>query len=99
MQVFVFASCKEARVRAFTSDETGGNLPVEYAPWQRIKGGRLTHMGTCDPIGDAIETRGFFIVGTAQPGTGYARKPACTPLKANPDQSRSRQMQSRGVYD
>jgi len=36
MQVFVFQSLKDTAIIAFTVDETGGNLPADYRPWERL---------------------------------------------------------------
>jgi hypothetical protein len=35
MPLYFFLSEVDAAVRAFSSDETGSNLPASYAPWRR----------------------------------------------------------------
>jgi hypothetical protein len=63
MQVYLFISDKASRVRAFTSDETGENLPADYAPWQALNSGRPMTIGSeTDPVGAAIAKDGFFLV-------------------------------------
>jgi hypothetical protein len=63
MEVYFFVSDKQSSVRAFTSDQTGGNLPTEYAPWRVVKSGRLIHIeAENDPIMVAIARDGFFLM-------------------------------------
>ena len=43
-------------MRAFTSDQMGGNLPVEYAPWTALNSGRGLHLASAnDPIAVTIK--------------------------------------------
>jgi hypothetical protein len=72
MQVCLFISDKEPRVRAFTSDEMGGNLPAEYAPWRALNSGRAMTIGsTSDAVFTAIARNGFFLLsGSSQQQSG-----------------------------
>ena len=61
MQVYVFNSGTTPGVRAFTDDQTGTVLPIEYAPWRAV---REMWLGSeCDPIAYAIETESYLLVG------------------------------------
>lgn len=63
-QVYLFISATEPRVRAFTFDKKGGNLPPDHAPWRALKGGTLMRVGPeDDPVTAAIVRDGFFVVG------------------------------------
>jgi hypothetical protein len=63
MQVYIFISEKDPRVRAFTADETGGNLPSQYAPWVIANGGRSIYLGSAtDPIAIDVKADGYHIV-------------------------------------
>jgi hypothetical protein len=63
MQVYIFISGKVPNMRAFTSDETGGNLPAEYAPWEAANGGRAMHLGSAnDPIAIDVRLDGYHLV-------------------------------------
>jgi hypothetical protein len=64
MEIYLFVSETYPSLRAFTSDETGGTLPADYAPWQALKGGALTRRPgkRPDPIVAAIARDGFFLV-------------------------------------
>lgn len=67
MQTYFFVSTTYPNVRAFTYDQTGGQLPAAYAPWQRTCNDTVvSHLG--DPVIRAIERDGFFLV------TGVGRK-------------------------
>jgi hypothetical protein len=44
MQVYVFIS-ETVSLRAFTTDQTGGNLPAAYAPWRVSNGGKAITVG------------------------------------------------------
>jgi hypothetical protein len=75
MQVYLFISDKASKVRAFTSDETGENLPADYAPWQALNSGRPTTIGSkTDPVSAAIAKDGFFLMsGSSQQAHGDGR--------------------------
>ena len=61
MRVYIFSSQATPAVRAFTSDQTGTVLPIEYAPWQAI---REMYLGSAsDPIAYAIERKDYLLVG------------------------------------
>jgi hypothetical protein len=69
MLVFIFISETDPRVRAFTCNGSGSNLPVEYFPWQPINGGRTMHIGSAnDPIAIAIREDGYCLVNTVTRG-------------------------------
>jgi hypothetical protein len=66
MKVFIFISGKEPGVRAFTSDQMGGNLPTEYAPWKAINNSAgLLLASANDPIAVAVKASGYVL---ASPG-------------------------------
>ena len=61
MQVYIFLSERTPGVRAFTSDQTGTVLPIEYAPWRAV---REMYLGSAsDPISHDIETKNYLLVG------------------------------------
>jgi hypothetical protein len=63
MQVYIFISEKDPKIKAFTADETGGNLPARYAPWVAVNKGKSMHLGSAnDPIGITVKTDGYQIV-------------------------------------
>jgi hypothetical protein len=61
--IFVFFSSKDADVLAFTSDQSGSNLPLDYAPWKpAAEGGAvLASGGGADPVTEAVRRDGFFL--------------------------------------
>lgn len=62
MHIFVFNSLKDADVIGCSHDATGGNLPVEYAPWEPAgAGGAVLIGGDVGPVAEAIRRDGFFI--------------------------------------
>ena len=64
MQVFIFASESCQSISAFTSDDTGANLPAAYAPWRAVNGGRAMAVGGgTDPVARAVERDGYFLLG------------------------------------
>ena len=68
MQVYAFISEKEAHVSAFTADPTGDNLPVDYAPWGVMNGGRGMYLASAgDPIAVAIRHSGYYLVDDRPP--------------------------------
>jgi hypothetical protein len=75
MQVYLFISNKESKVRALTPDETGENLPADYAPWQALNSGWPTTIGSkTDPVSAAIAMDGFFLMsGSSQQAHGDGR--------------------------
>ena len=63
MQIYLFASNSYPSVSAFTSDETGGNLPPDYAPWFSVRRGRTLHIeAPSNHIAAAIQRDGFFLL-------------------------------------
>jgi hypothetical protein len=44
MQIFIFGSTADVDVVAFTKDQSGKNLPSDFAPWQPL-GGSLIQSG------------------------------------------------------
>jgi hypothetical protein len=69
MPIYVFASRSYPRVRAFTSDKTGGNLPHDYAPWYPTGIRTAVPAGKdADPVSRAVKRDGYFLVsGKVQP--------------------------------
>jgi hypothetical protein len=61
MPIYLFASRSHASVKAFTSDETGGNLPDDYAPWYAA-GGAIQVGRDTDPVAKAVSRDGYFLV-------------------------------------
>jgi len=41
MQVFVFQSATDKNVIGFTAQESGNNLPAEFAPWKLLSRGAM----------------------------------------------------------
>jgi hypothetical protein len=74
MQIYLFASISASGVKAFTSDQTGGNLPEDYAPWSPCGGGTAIPIGTPpDVVANAVRRDGFFLVSArGHPITGRA---------------------------
>ena len=63
MQIYLFVSRSNPDVRAFTADATGGNLPIDYAPWDRSGNGSVLPTGGEDTqVGRAIQKDGFFLM-------------------------------------
>jgi hypothetical protein len=63
MQVYIFISEVDPNLRAFTSDETGGNLPAEHAPWRAANGGKSMIFGSDrDPIAIEVRAEGYYLV-------------------------------------
>ena len=63
MQIYIFASNIYPTVSAFTSDQTGGNLPTDYAPWRHVNGGKAMFVGTiADPVAVAVRRDGYFLL-------------------------------------
>ena len=63
MKVYLFNSDREPSVSAFTSDESGRNLPAHFAPWRPLNGGKGLYLGSAsDPIADAIRIDGYHLV-------------------------------------
>jgi hypothetical protein len=72
MQVFMFQSEKDNRDFGFTEDRTGGNLPVEFAPW-RLIGDRIVPVnrgvagvGSSSAILAGIATDGYYLAKTGE---------------------------------
>jgi hypothetical protein len=71
MPIYIFASRFHSSVKAFTSDETGGNLPDDYAPWYAA--GRAIPVGLdADPVAKAMKRDGYFLV-TGKTRTNFKR--------------------------
>ena len=69
MRVYLFVSERDTNVSAFTSDDTGGNLPADYGPWRALNGGRGMFLGSVsDRIAITVKLTGYFLV------TGRSRK-------------------------
>ena len=63
MFVYLFASETHDTVSAFTSDETGANLPFLHAPWRPLNAGRaLPITEAADSVGAAVQQNGFFLL-------------------------------------
>jgi hypothetical protein len=63
MKIYFFVSRLEPKVTAFTSDQTGANLPLDYAPWDRSGAGSAIPIGGDDgPITVAVRRDGYFLV-------------------------------------
>jgi hypothetical protein len=69
MEIYLFLSLSESRVVAFTSDETGDNLPEIYGPWKRCSTGRAVPLGSRDSaIVEEIRKNGYFLtIGGSEP--------------------------------
>jgi hypothetical protein len=63
MPIYTFTSRSYPRVKAFTADQTGGNLPNDYAPWTPA-GSRavVPAHAHSDPVSKAVERDGYFLV-------------------------------------
>jgi hypothetical protein len=63
MTIFIFVSHAHSGIRAFTSDETGSNLPAAYAPWDRVSSGATRYVGgDTDLVAKAVRRDGYFLV-------------------------------------
>jgi hypothetical protein len=63
MPIYFFASRSEPRVKAFTSDVTGANLPSDYAPWDGAPSSApLPTEGDGSGVAAAVQRDGFFLV-------------------------------------
>jgi hypothetical protein len=77
MRVFVFISTKDRNVLGFTANQSGSNLPPDYAPWEPAAPGGAVMVGS-DPdagvVQAGIRRDGFFLaVG------GYEDEPRSQP--------------------
>ncbi len=67
MRVFIFQSAKDGDIVGFSNEHTGGNLPDEFAPWERIgnaalaSGDALSGVGPADQVMEGIKREGFFL--------------------------------------
>jgi hypothetical protein len=61
MQVYVFFSGKDAEVCAITSDQTGGMLPSDLAPWHAL-GGQALPIGNGSAVCTIIAQEGYYLV-------------------------------------
>jgi hypothetical protein len=73
VMIYLFQSQADSAVFAFTQDAAGQNLPEKYAPWQKSRpGGSLylgvgessAQLGSSDPVIRAVESQGYYLVGT-----------------------------------
>jgi hypothetical protein len=73
MIINLFQSAADPQVFGFTRDATGQNLPPKFAPWQKSsQGGSMylgigessSQLGSGDPVIRAVQTQGFYLVGT-----------------------------------
>jgi hypothetical protein len=63
MPLYIFTSRSYPKVKAFTSDKTGGNLPDDYAPWYPAGSRAAAPAGVdFDPVGKAVQRDGYFLV-------------------------------------
>ena len=69
----LFQSDADPEVFGFTQDSSGQNLPGRFAPWRKSSRGMSLYLGTGessaqlgqrDPVLRAVETYGFYVVGT-----------------------------------
>ena len=68
MQLYLFTSCSRPTVSAFTSDDTGANLPREYAPWRAVNDGRAIAIGSpSSSIAAAVQRDGYFLLAAGGP--------------------------------
>jgi hypothetical protein len=70
--IYIFVSVAGRGMRAFTADEAGANLPVEYGPWKRAGVRSSSTSGLSDPLAESVERDGFFLVGSAQRGAAQS---------------------------
>lgn len=76
MQIYLFRSEKDPQVSGFTSDETGANLPNEFAPWHPIGGGTALSTGAgADPVSVEVRERGFYLVTATDPSEAQSQAP------------------------
>jgi hypothetical protein len=75
MEIYLFVSKSEPKVRAFTWDKTGGNLPSDFAPWEASVRRSSVLVGySSDPIALAVWHKGYFLVsGKVHPLSGTRR--------------------------
>jgi hypothetical protein len=65
MAIYVFTSQVAPALRGFTSDETGGNLPAAYAPWEKLGNGIASGLHrTNHPVAQAVLRHGYFVIST-----------------------------------
>jgi hypothetical protein len=69
----LFQSDLDPEVFGFTQDATGRNLPGKFAPWRKSSQGASLYLGagetsaqlgSGDPVIRAVQTQGFYLVGT-----------------------------------
>jgi hypothetical protein len=72
MHVYIFASDSHPSLSAFTSDQTAGNLPIDYAPWRAVNAGNALFIASeTDPIAEAVKRDGYFLLsGKTQASNG-----------------------------
>jgi hypothetical protein len=62
MYIFIFNSRQDSAVIGFTPDVTGGNHPIEYAPWKPAKEGGVFLIGKdITPFGQGLSRDGYYI--------------------------------------
>ena len=63
MEIYTFISVSRPSVSAFTSDETGGNLPADYAPWQVVGYGKGKPLSSvAETVARAVQRAGYFLI-------------------------------------
>jgi hypothetical protein len=62
MLIYLFISDSEPSVRAFSSDQSGSNLPSEFAPWRRAGSGAIVPIGD-DSVTLVVDRDGYLLFG------------------------------------
>jgi hypothetical protein len=60
MRIYAFSSFSEPSVKYYTFDPTGGNLPMDYAPWRDVTSETMLRFS--DPMAQAMRRDGYFRV-------------------------------------
>jgi len=67
MKIYSFHAAPKFRIRAFTSDVTGQNLPADYAPWFVDNAGAPVG-NQADTVLNAIRRSGYFLISAGSHG-------------------------------
>jgi hypothetical protein len=71
MAIYVFTSQSSPNLRGFTADETGGNLPATYAPWEKLADEAASGFDRkSHPVAQAVQRHGFFVISTRNNSKG-----------------------------
>jgi hypothetical protein len=62
MEIYFFVSRPEPNVKAFTSDQSGANLPADYAPWDKLRSTTAPTDGDGSPVTAAVRCDGYFLL-------------------------------------